>query len=372
LHITRRILDRAESLSAEAIEISEHIDMVSRLSNLALRLYGWYVRYGHARNEEDEAGVKQFMKQNLPRNAWKQSGFYERLYLYQSYAWYAFVRQDFLQYYRYTQKWVDLFDVEPLMIRVETGHYIKGLHNLLNAHFDLRNYRQFPIALQKFEEFAKTDRVQQHDNFRIQAFLYITQAKINQHFMHGSFKDGLSLVPEIEQKLEEYALFIDRHRVLVLTYKMGMLYFGSGDYDTCIDYLQRIINDNVDLRYDLQYYARLLHLLAHYELGNYELMEPLTKSVYRFMAKMENLTGIEEEIFRLLRHSLRVSRQELKQELQAFLKKIKQFEKNRFETRTFAYLDIVSWVESKVFNKTMSEVIASKFRNNKRSRLLAA
>ena len=372
LHITRRILDRAESLSAEAIEVSSHIDMVARLSNLALRLYSWYVRFGHARNEEDEAGVKAFMKENLPAKAWKQTGFYERLYLYQSYAWYAFVRQDFLQYYRYTQKWVDLFDSQPLMIRVETGHYIKGLHNLLNAHFDLRNYSKFPETLKKFEDFAKTDRVQQHDNFRIQAFLYITQAKVNQHFMHGSFRQGLSLVPEIEEKLAQYSLFIDRHRVLVLTYKIAMLYFGSGDYSTCIDYLQRIINDNVDLRYDLQCYARLLHLLAHYELGNHELMEPLTKSVFRFMAKMENLTAIEEEIFRFLRHSLKVSRQELKEELQTFLKNVKQYEKSRFETRAFAYLDIVSWVEGKVYNKSMSEIIAAKYRKSKRSKLVAA
>jgi hypothetical protein len=71
-----------------------------------------------------------------------------------------------------------------------------------------------------------------------------------------------------------------------------------GDYATCIDYLQRIINDNVDLRYDLQCYARLLHLMAHYELHNYEIIEYLTKSVYRFMAKMENLTVVEEEMFR--------------------------------------------------------------------------
>jgi hypothetical protein len=368
LHITRRLLDRAESLSEEAIQVSSHIDMVARLSNLALRLYSWYVRYGHARNVEDEDGVKQFMKENLPADALDQTGFYERLYLYQSYAWYGFIRQDFLQYYRYTQKWVDIFHAQPLMIRVETGHYIKGLHNLLNAHFDLRNYRRFPETLQLFEAFAKTDRVKQHDSFRIQAFLYITQAKINQHFMHGSFKQGLLLVPEIEKRLEEDALFIDRHRVLVLTYKIATLYFGSGDYDTCIDYLQKIINDQVDLRYDLQCYARLLHLLAHYELGNYELMEPLTKSVYRFMAKMENLTVVEEEMFRFLRHSFQVTRQELKQELEKFLHKIKQFEKSRFETRAFAYLDIISWVEGKVYNKPMSEIIAGKYRKSRRSK----
>src|SRR6476660_9582683 len=39
LHITRSMQDRAESLSAEALEVSRHIDMVARLSNLSLKLY---------------------------------------------------------------------------------------------------------------------------------------------------------------------------------------------------------------------------------------------------------------------------------------------------------------------------------------------
>ena len=94
--------------------------------------------------------------------------------------------------------------------------------------------------------------------------------------MMGTFKQGLSLIPGIEEKLENYHLFIDHHRVLVLNYKIAMLYFGSGDFNRCIDYLQRIINDKTDLRYDLQCYARLVHLMAHYELGNDMLMESLT------------------------------------------------------------------------------------------------
>ncbi|HYK57090.1 MAG TPA: hypothetical protein VEV15_11525, partial [Flavisolibacter sp.] len=134
LHITRSMQDRAESLSKEAIEVSQHINMVARLSNLALNLYSWYIKHGHARNEEDEKAIKHYVKNNLPPGAWEQTGFYEKLYLYQSYSWQAFIRQDFLMYYRYTQKWVDLFHEQPLMKRVETGHYIKGLHNLLNAH----------------------------------------------------------------------------------------------------------------------------------------------------------------------------------------------------------------------------------------------
>jgi hypothetical protein len=179
--------------------------------------------------------------------------------------------------------------------------------------------------------------------------------------MTGTFREGLKLVPFLNQKLKEYGNYIDPHRILVFNYKIATLYFGSGDYSTAIDYLQLIINEHVDLRYDLQCYARLVHLLAHYELGNYELMESLSKSVYRFMAKMKNLTVVEEEMFKFLRKSFQISRREIKPELEKLLNTIKHLEHNRFETRSFAYLDIISWLESKVQEKTMGEIIHQKY-----------
>jgi len=366
LHITRSMPDRADRLTAEASDIYKRRKIITRLSNLALQLYSWYIKYGHARNEEEEKDVKKFFNKNLPSEAKFQNGFYEQMYLFQSYCWYAFIRQDFLMYYRYTQKWVDLFHKQEIMIGVETGHYIKGMHNLLNAHFDLRNFRQFDATLRTFEAFAETPVAKQHDNFRIQTFVYVYSAKLNQHFLCGTFAEGLSLVPYIKEKLQEYTLFIDTHRVLVINYKIATLYFGNGDYGTCIDYLQKIINNNYELRSDLQCYARLMHLMAHYELRNFEIIEYLIKSVYRFMAKMQNLTVIEEEMFRFLRSSFHISTKKLQPEFEKFLNKIKRFEKSRFETRSFAYLDIISWVEGKVYGKTVSEIIKEKYLTSRR------
>ncbi|HEU0110523.1 MAG TPA: hypothetical protein VFQ73_06575 [Flavisolibacter sp.] len=361
LHITRSLQDRADLLAHEANEVNEKRRVITSLSNLAMQLYSWYIKHGHARNEADETGVRKFFQQNLPANAWQQTGFYERLYLYQSYCWYAFIRQDFLMYYRYTQKWVDLFHEQPHMIKVETGHYIKGIHNLLNAHFDLRNYQQFELVLKTFEEFAKSKTANHNDSNRIQTFVYLNTAKMNQHFMLGTFKEGLSLVSYINQNLDQYSLYLDRHRILVFYYKIASLYFGNNNFETCIDYLQKIINWKVDLRNDLQCYARLMHLLAHYELGNYDIMEYLTKSVYRFMAKMENLTVIEEEMFAFIRNTFHLSPRKLKPEFEKLLNKVKGLEKNRFETRAFAYLDIISWLESKVYEKPMYLVIKEKY-----------
>ena len=366
LHITRSSLEKTQMLAEEALDISGHIDRVTKLSNLALLLYRWYVKNGHARNEQDETGIREFFRNSLPEDPNAIHGFYEKLYLYQSYTWYAFIRQDFLMYYRYSQKWIDLFGENEVMIAVETGHYIKGMHNLLNAHFDLRNFAKFEITLKQFEEFANTPIANQHDNFRTHTFIYINSARLNKYLMQGNFSEGLTIVPEIVEKLDEYALFVDSHRILVFNYKIATLYFGSGDYATAIDYLHKIIHDNHNgLRNDLQCYSRLMHLLCHYELGNDEILDSLIKSVYRFMARMKNLTVVEEEIFTFLRHSTKVRPKELINELKQFLEKIKHLEKNRFETRSFAYLDIISWVESKVYGRPMSEIIRNKYLKSK-------
>jgi tetratricopeptide (TPR) repeat protein len=365
LHITRSMQNRADQLTAEAEEVNEKRTMITRLSNLALKLYSWYIKNGHARNEEDEEGIKTYFREHLPTEFPHELGFYEKLYLYQSYTWFAFIRQDFLMYYRYTQKWVELFN-DRKMIEIEPGHYIKGMHNLLNAHFDLKNYKKFNETLEKFEHFAETEIANQHDNTRVQTFIYLYSAKLNKFINRGKFEDGLAIVPHIEKKLDDYYLFIDKHRVLVFNYKIATLYFGAGQYEKCIDYIRKIINDNVDLRNDLQCYARLLHLIAHYELGNVDIMEHLIKAAYRFMAKMQNLTVVEEEMFKFLKRSFYISPKKIQPEFEKFLEKIIQFETSRFETRSYAYLDIFSWVESKVYQKPLGRVIRDKYLKSKR------
>ena len=360
LHITRTMQTRALQLSDEVNNVNKHVDALSRFSNLAMLLQSWFIQYGHTRNEQDEKKVKAYLKTHLPKYEITENGFYENMYLNQSFSIYAYIRQDFISYYKYTQKWVNVFDANPFMIRVETSHYIKAMHALLNAHFVLRNFQQFEIVLSKFIVFSNSDRVRLHDNFRTQAFVSIYSAKVNQHNMLGTFKEGIKLVPHILEQIKTNELFIDEYRVMVFNYKIASLYFGYGDYGICIDFLQKIINQTNDERSDLQGYARILHLIAHYELGNFEIMEYLTKSAYRFLAKKEYLTEIEKEMFKFLRNSFSISRKEILVAFIELLHKIKSLENNIFETRVFAYLDIVSWIESKVYSKSVSVILQEK------------
>jgi hypothetical protein len=366
LFITRSMQNRADKLSAEADEVNARLILINQLSNLALQLYSWYIQHGHARNEKDFIEIQTFFEKNLPHDAQVAKGFYEKLYLYQAYVWYAFIRQDFLQYYRYSQKWVSLFEEFPGLLKVETANYIKGMHNLMGAQFNLLSQDKLAISIKQFEQFVKQKYLKENENNRILAYQYLYTARINLYFLQGTFTKGLRLVPFLEEMLKEYGLYLDTHRVLVFYYKIACLYFGSGNNGKAIDYLNRIINQKGDLRTDLQCYSRLLHLIAHYELGNFDLLEYLIKSVYRYMAKMENLSKVEEEVFAFLRRSFKVGADALKPEFEKLHSKLKEFEGNPLESRAFLYLDIISWLESKISGVNVQDVIRDKFLLGKR------
>jgi len=356
LHITRSMENRAEELSNDSDNINSHISLSSKFSSLALELYSWYIKYGHARDVKDLEAVRSFFETHLPTYELKDLGFYEKLYLYQSYCWYGFIQQDLLMYYRYTKKWVDLFEELPFMKSVEAGQYIRGMHNLLGSQFNLSNYDKYNEYLSQFEAFSVSHDGMINANTRIQTFVYLHLAKINKHFLEGTFTEGLQLIPLIEQQLEEYHLQLDRHRVLLFYYKIACLYFGSGDKEKSIDYLNKIIHWKVDLRTDIQCYARLLHLIAHYELGNYQLLQYLIKSVYRFMAKMKSLSTVEEEIFKFIRKSFSLSPEKLIPAFVALKEKLQPLQGNALESRSFMYLDINSWLESRIEGIPVQEV----------------
>jgi len=370
LHITRSMQDRAQELSEEIDEANIRLEQIAKVSNLSLQLYGWYIQHGHARNNEDRLALDTLMQTPVLEQVKTSKGFYERLYRYQCHCWYGFITQDFLMHYRYAQKWVDLFEQEENMKVNETALYIKGLHNLISAHFDLRNFQKFNDTILILENYSNTPIVLNNKNNLIQSFIYLYIAKINKHFLEGSFSEGLAMIPMMEAKLKEIELYLDSHRVLVFYYKMACLYFGAGKPAKAIDYLNRIINWKLNLRDDLQCYARLLHLIAHYELGNMELVNYLSKSVYRFMYKMKNLSTVEEVLFNFLRksiqsggeaNSLLANKATIKKSFANLLATLEPLAHNKFESRAFMYLDIISWLESKIQDKEVQTIIKEKF-----------
>ncbi|NER16406.1 hypothetical protein [Spongiivirga citrea] len=360
-YITRSMSNRAEQLVEQAKTISRQNVLTSRLSNLSLQLYGLMLKTGYVKNDEELQVVKKFFSDKLPEYDNDLMGFREKLWLFKAYLWYSFLTQDFLASYRYSKKWVDLFDEYPKMIKLNPVFFLKGHNYLLESLFFIKKQTHFKEVLTKLEKLNESEAFVVDDNIESLLFLYTYSHKINYHFLSGTFNEGIPVVDEVLSGLKKYQSRIDEHHIMVFYYKIACLYFGAGDNRSCIKYLQKIINNrSLKMRQDLMCFARVLNLVAHYDAGIDYNLEMQIRITYKFLLKMDNLQKVQKEMIRFLRSLGDFYPQDLKNEFAKLHATLKEYEDHPYEKRAFLYLDIISWLESKIKGKPVGEIIREK------------
>ncbi|WBL26892.1 hypothetical protein [Zunongwangia sp. HGR-M22] len=360
-YITRSIENRAETLIKQTEELTRLSEISSKLSNLSLQLYGIFLKMGYARTEEEAEAIRHYFDTNLPDYKFSDLGFKEKLWLYQTHLWFSFITQNFLNAFKYSSKWIDLFNDNEHLIPVHPVFYLKGNHYLLESLFYLNHTTTFEKVLHRFEDTLKNPKIPDDDNIASLSFLYLYENKLNLKFMKGEFDGGENLVEKIEQKIKRYKGKIDEHHIMVFYYKIASLYFGSGNNKKCIEYLRKIIyNKSLEMREDLMCFSRILSLVAHYEAGMDYHLERLIKTTYKFLIKMNDLHEVQKEMIKFLRNLPDVSPLDIKNEFKKLHATLKQYEDHPFERRAFLYLDIISWLESKIENRPVADIIKEK------------
>ncbi len=367
-HITRSIETRAQELMEDSELQIQSINTANQLSNLVIKLYSFFIKFGHAKTEKDMMVISDFFRSMLPKLDVNKIGFFERINYHKAYSWYYYIQQDFSSHYQHTQRWVDTFHIFPEMKLKDPALYLRGLNSLLIAQFYAEKNHEHQNTLKELDEFIKSCAGNLDTDAEVQGFVYLYTALINQHFLDGTFSEGTKLIPRFEKLLKEYSDHIDDHRRLVFYYKIASLYFGSGDNGRAVGYLNEIINYRAGaLRSDIQCYARILQLLSHFEMKNYTLLEYLSKSVYRFLAKMDDLNVVLQEILRFLRRELRTDPKQLQNAFIQLRAKLLKLQEDPMERRSFLYLDIISWLDSKIQNIPVQQVIQEKIRASKKA-----
>jgi len=367
-YITRSISSRADELTEQAKYLSVQNTITSKLSNLSLQLYGIMLKTGYVKNDQEFKRITKYFNERMPKFEIEELGFREKLWLYKSYLWYSFLIQDFLSCYKYSNKWVEMFYDNENMISLNPVFFLKGNHYLLESLFFIKYHSKFKEGLEKLENVInKSNLLPKEDNVDVLSFLYVFSNRLNLHFLEGTFKEGLPLVEVILKGIKRYRDRIDEHHVMVFYYKIASLYFGAGDCKKCIEYLDKIINNkSLHMREDLLCFSRILSLVAHYDIGQDYHLEIQLKSTYKFLIKMNDLHEVQKELIKFLRSLGDIYPQQLKNEFIKLHTSLKKFENDPYERRAFLYLDLISWLESKIENRPVDEIIQEKFKLIKR------
>lgn len=360
-YITRSIQGRADELVIQAKELNYRNTISSKLSNLSLQLYGIMLKTGYVKSDEEYKYIDDYFNKHIAHLDQSKFEFREKYWFYNANLWRSFLVQDFLSCYKYAYKWVTLFYDNKNMIFLNPVFFLKGNHYLLESLFMLKYKSNFKKYLELLEETINDPRFPVNDNIASLSFLYLYNNKLNYHILEGTFAESEYLIPVILNKIKIHNEHLDEHHEMMFYYKIACIYFGNEKYQECIVYLEKIIsNKNLSMREDLMCFARILCLIAHYELGKDYYLENQLKNTYKFLLKMNDLHEVQKEIIRFLKNLSTLYPSDIKKEFVKMRERFIELEKNTYEKRAFLYLDIISWLESKIENRKISDIIKEK------------
>ena len=360
-YITRSLSNRTHVLVSQADELIIQNDLASKLSNLSLQLYEKLIKTGYAKSDDEFRNITKFFYERLPNINPDKLGFRESLWYNKAHVWYSFLIQDFLSSYKYSLKWVEMFEKDPKMISIHPVFYLQGNNYLLESLTFIKYPKKFKTTLDRM--IIQTEKVDfpNNENLNTLIFLYKYNNWFNYYNFQGEFNNAKKIVSEVLKGIETFKTQIDPHHIMMFYYKIACSYFGLNDYENCILYLNRIIsNRHLKMREDLLCFTRVLNLVAHYEAGFDYHLDVHLRETYKFLIKMNDLHEVQKSLIRFVKKLGDIYPQDLKQAFKDLHKELKIHEQDPYERRSFLYLDILSWLESNIHNKPIGEIIRTK------------
>ncbi|MBP3357238.1 MAG: hypothetical protein J6K95_08790 [Rikenellaceae bacterium] len=353
---------RSESYTRRTARLCANIGNIENLSDMVTRLCSLHQQLGYARSERDLTLIAAYFRPKLEAYARRIGSFTERYYFYQAMAWFHYIQHNFALSYRYSRKWVELFEGNPWMKEWMYADFLKGYDRILDGVFMMRKYKLLKSIVRRFEaEYPAISSF--NDNASMLARRILLVARLNLCFIEGDFEGGLLPAADMEQFLLRYPAQLSLHTKMQIRYKLACIYFGAGDYVRCMQSLAWIIGTKDPmLRRDLQCYARMLNLIASYEAGVDYHIDSQIKSVFRFVVRMNDMHVVQREILAFLKKLSIAGPGGVRGELKVLYGNLKPYENHPDERRVFYYLDILSWLESKITGRTVAEVIRGNFR----------
>ncbi|HKK80295.1 MAG TPA: hypothetical protein VJ933_11730 [Phaeodactylibacter sp.] len=270
---------------------------------------------------------------------------------------YHFAKSDWPAFYKYSKELVALIESQPDFLKEDVSEYIATVSNLIVSCFTLKKYDEIETLLEKL---GSIRALTQDDELKIHRQYY--QSKFSLCITTGQFEEGYRALQTHFKRVKRF------HQTPFRTNSFYLFYFyisfGAEQYEEALDYLNEWLDLETTIeRPYLQGAARLLNLIIHFELGNYELLESLLRSTYRWMKKHDKLHELERLTIGFIKQALEApSRRELQaayQSLKAELADRSQQQQTKaFFTQVF---DMIAWLDSKMENKTFAEVIRQKY-----------
>lgn len=336
---------------------------------VALRLYQNMRAYMHiasdmyllvrhiekARSPAERSPYEKMIRNPILQNISRALSYHARYYYLQNLATYYFALNDTGKYYELSMQLFELMETNPHQKTADARKYVTAVNNAALASFyrgDFPQAEQYIHVLELFHAPTPLGQVLRFINYYNLRLLLLIHA--------GVFREGLSVIPEIERGMAEYGSAIGRDYRMRLYFKTAILCFGAGDFPGALAWIRKITEEaDPGLMEDTYCFALIVQLIIHYELGNTDLLEYMVRSVYRFLIKRRRLYKFETLVLQFIQKKLHAvqHQEQLGAAFRILKDEIEKITSDPFERKALEYFDFLAWLESKITGRTFGEVV---------------
>lgn len=342
--------------------IREETECIEKLRNLAeyqvlySRINFVFRRGGFARNAEEKEIVAEIANNHLIKG--KNTALSSRA---ASICYYikglcAATNRNYKESEQHFSRVRQILDDNELIRPDLAKRYIRTLNHLLYCHIDSRDFNK---AFDLVETMRSLTKEEGFDTIAAEVMIFTNThlAELQIYERLGDFAAASERIPVVSGGLGTYGDKITKEQEILFYYHISVIEFGNGNYNDALQWINRVLNDNEKhLRQDIYSFARLLNLIIHFELGNYDLLEYIIKSTQRYLNKKDKDYKVENVILKHLRKLIKEDESERRKLYEKMQEELDKAFEQSHERVVLDYFDISSWVSSKLNEKEYSEI----------------
>jgi len=347
--------ERIDAIFDEMIRLSDQLALRNRYWRVQAKMYRLRTEVGDSRDERIMAKARELLNDPVMADGEAIDDPSAKLfYLFAFDHYYDTVRDDG-QTYEYRRKIVEFIESEPVLRGRTADRYIPALHNFCLAAIQARRFDRFHEGFIKLEEAVASLR-RERQSFND---LHIRMLVPRMHIERGEFDLAKERIDAMRADLPGLWGGLRRGFGIYFQYLGAYACFGVGDFVGALEWTNAIINRRrVEMHEELHCYGRILDLLVHYELGNLIALDSYLASASRFLVKHGRMREFEELALDLVRRlCLAPDRGRADEILSRALGRLRLLREDEFHRRSFTYIDLFSWVQSKLEGRTFMEVV---------------
>jgi len=253
---------------------------------------------------------------------------------------------DLKESYYYSKKRLNILSANPKPFNDKLYNYWRDvLMNLMLHSIRTNNSRKQIEYLNLLESHSTNSLSDKINLFVVQALLSVQLVLTSERW------DNINdLMERIEIGLNLFKGKIESSFEMRLYDGIARMYVEAGDFSTAIKYINLLLNNPlITTRRDIEYNARMLNLIIHYELKNFDYLEYLIISTYRFLYKRKKIFKLETFVINFIRRLAKIeSNSDLIESFVILQKELKSIYKKPHEKNIFLYFDYLDWVNKKI------------------------